>query len=189
MKILVTGAKGFVGKNLCAQLKNIRDRKARNYGVSVSEVFEYDLDSTPEDLDAWCAAADFVFIDTQGKQRTLYGIPAERLLLIFGNPDCTACRQLMESMEEEPDIQALIASGSLKVVDIYIDEDVALWKARMAEYPASWINGYDPTFTIRNDLIYNVRALPSLYLLDRDKTVLAKDAEPADVMTLLLARP
>jgi len=61
MKILVTGAKGFVGKNLCAQLKNIRDGKARNYGVTVSEIFEYDLDSTPEELDAWCAQADFVF--------------------------------------------------------------------------------------------------------------------------------
>lgn len=61
MKILVTGAKGFVGKNLCAQLKNIRDGKARNYGVSVSEVYEYDLDSTPEELDAWCAQVDFVF--------------------------------------------------------------------------------------------------------------------------------
>ena len=87
MKILVTGAKGFVGKNLCAQLKNIRDGKARCYGISpraslgrndsgvissggeagvekslsIDEVFEYDLDSTPEQLDAWCAAADFVF--------------------------------------------------------------------------------------------------------------------------------
>ena len=62
MKILVTGAKGFVGKNLCAQLKNIRDGKARCYGnVKVSEVYEYDLDSTPEELDAWCASADFVF--------------------------------------------------------------------------------------------------------------------------------
>ena len=61
MKILVTGAKGFVGKNLCAQLNNIKDGKARNYGVVVDEVFEYDLDSTPEQLDAWCAEADFVF--------------------------------------------------------------------------------------------------------------------------------
>ena len=61
MKILVTGAKGFVGKNLCVQLKNIRDGKARNYDVSVSDVYEYDLDSTPEELDAWCAQADFVF--------------------------------------------------------------------------------------------------------------------------------
>ncbi len=62
MKILVTGAKGFVGKNLCAQLKNIRDGKARCYGnVSVAEVYEYDLDSSPEELDCWCADAEFVF--------------------------------------------------------------------------------------------------------------------------------
>src|SRR5574344_2477994 len=62
MKILVTGAKGFVGKNLCSQLKNIRDGKARCYGnVVVDEIFEYDLDSTPEELDAWCQGADFVF--------------------------------------------------------------------------------------------------------------------------------
>ena len=62
MKILVTGAKGFVGRNLCAQLNNIKEGKARCYGdVAVEAVFEYDLDSTPEQLDAWCAEADFVF--------------------------------------------------------------------------------------------------------------------------------
>ena len=61
MKILVTGAKGFVGRNLCAQLNNIKDGKARNYGVDIEEVFEYDLDSTPEELDAYCRDADFVF--------------------------------------------------------------------------------------------------------------------------------
>ena len=62
MKILVTGAKGFVGQNLCAQLKNIRDGKAKCYGeVAVEEVFEYDIDSTAEELDAYCREADFVF--------------------------------------------------------------------------------------------------------------------------------
>ena len=61
MKILVTGAKGFVGKNLCAQLNNIREGKARNYPVKIDEVFEYDLDSTPADLDRYCREADFVF--------------------------------------------------------------------------------------------------------------------------------
>lgn len=61
MKILVTGAKGFVGRNLCVQLNNIKDGKARNYDVQVDAVFEYDLDSTPEELDTWCASADFVF--------------------------------------------------------------------------------------------------------------------------------
>ena len=62
MKILVTGAKGFVGKNLCAQLNNIKDGKARCYGdVTVEAVYEYDLDSTPEQLDEYCKDADFVF--------------------------------------------------------------------------------------------------------------------------------
>lgn len=61
MRILVTGAKGFVGKNLCAQLNNIKEGKARNYGVQIDEVWEYDIDSTPEDLDAWCEGTDFVF--------------------------------------------------------------------------------------------------------------------------------
>ena len=62
MKILVTGAKGFVGKNLCAQLNNIKDGKARCYGdVQVEAVYEYDLDSTPEELDSWCKECDFVF--------------------------------------------------------------------------------------------------------------------------------
>lgn len=61
MKVLVTGAKGFVGKNLCAQLNNIKDGKARNYPVGIDEVFEYDIDSTPEELDRYCLEADFVF--------------------------------------------------------------------------------------------------------------------------------
>ena len=62
MKILVTGAKGFVGKNLCSQLKNIRDGKAKCYDdLTISEVYEYDIDSTPEELDQWCRECDFVF--------------------------------------------------------------------------------------------------------------------------------
>lgn len=62
MKILVTGAKGFVGRNLCAQLKNIRDGKARCYGdLAVDEVMEFDIDSTMEQLDDYCQKADYVF--------------------------------------------------------------------------------------------------------------------------------
>lgn len=62
MKILVTGAQGFVGKNLCAQLKNIKEGKARCYGdLTISEVYEYDINSTPEELDKWCKDCDFVF--------------------------------------------------------------------------------------------------------------------------------
>ncbi len=62
MKILVTGAKGFVGRNLCENLKNIRDGKNRTRpSLRIDEILEYDLDSLPEDLDRYCREADFVF--------------------------------------------------------------------------------------------------------------------------------
>ena len=63
MNILITGAQGFVGRNLASQLKNIRDGKAGTYAVSGKElsIFEYDLNSSPEELDDYCRKADFVF--------------------------------------------------------------------------------------------------------------------------------
>ena len=102
-------------------------------------------------------AADFSFTDTRGRVRTLYGIKAEHTVLIFGNPGCKACQEIMADMESTPEISALIDSGRLQVVDIYIDQDLDDWKDHIPEYPAKWINGYDHNYTIRTDLIYNVR--------------------------------
>lgn len=61
MKILVTGAKGFVGKNLCEALKNIKEKKDRTRSVKIDEVFEYDIDNTKEQLDIYTKKCDFVF--------------------------------------------------------------------------------------------------------------------------------
>ena len=62
MNILVTGAKGFVGKNLCAALKNIRDGKDKTRPeLKIDEIFEYDVDSSIAELDVYCASADFIF--------------------------------------------------------------------------------------------------------------------------------
>lgn len=61
MNILVTGAKGFVGKNLCAALKNIRDGKDRTRNIKIDEIFEYDIDTEKSLLDGFCENSDFVF--------------------------------------------------------------------------------------------------------------------------------
>ena len=61
MNILVTGAKGFVGKNLCEALKNIRDRKDSTHQIKIDSILEYDIDSDFELLDEYCSKADFVF--------------------------------------------------------------------------------------------------------------------------------
>ena len=130
-------------------------------------------------------AADFSFIDTRGRLRTLYGIKAEYTVLIFGNPGCKACLEIMEAMESTSEVAALISSGRLQVVDVYIDQDIDDWKAHIPEYPKTWINGYDHGYTVRTDVIYNVRGIPSIYLLDADKTVLMKDAPEENVLEAL----
>ncbi len=130
-------------------------------------------------------AADFSFVDRNGRTRTLYSIRAHRVLLIFGNPDCEACQELVAQMEAMPEVSGQIQSGELKVVDIYIDEDIALWKQKVDSYPASWIVGYDPSFTIRADHLYSVRAMPSMYLLDAQKRVLVKDADEQQILSVL----
>jgi hypothetical protein len=88
----------------------------------------------------------------------------------------------MEAMSASPEITALIASGRIKVVDVYIDEDLDDWMAHIPEYPTDWINGYDQDYRIRGDLLYNVRGIPSVYLLDANKTVLMKDAPQEKVL-------
>ena len=70
----------------------------------------------------------------------------------------------------------MISAGKLAVLNIYIDEDLEAWRSYMPIYPEEWFNGFDPDFVIRTDVLYNVRAIPSLYLLDKDKTVIMKDA-------------
>ena len=131
-------------------------------------------------------ASDFTFIDTAGKRRTLHSIKAQRLLLIFGNPDCTACKEIVETLEGVPELQSLIDGGELKVVDIFIDEEIDLWKSKIPSYPSKWINGYDPYYIIRGDKLYNIRAVPSVYLLDEDKRVLLKDCPTERIFPAIL---
>ena len=68
-----------------------------------------------------------------------------------------------------------ISSGQIAVLNIYIDEDIQGWLDYMPIYPESWYSGYDSEHMVRGDELYNVRAIPSLYLLDENKTVLLKD--------------
>ena len=121
------------------------------------------------------AAADFVFCDRNGRRYSLYGIKADYVILFFSNPGCTACKQIIDELNSDARINDMISAGRLVVLNIYIDSDLAEWKKYMPIYPDTWYNGYDPDYVIRTDVLYNVRAIPSLYLLDKDKKVLMKD--------------
>lgn len=126
-------------------------------------------------------AADFRFADRKGKIRNLYSIKADLTLLFFSNPGCNACMEIIQVLRDEPVISSLINSGRMAVLNIYIDEDIQAWRSYMPIYPEQWYNGFDPDFVIRGEGLYNIRAIPSLYLLDKEKNVLMKDV-PENVL-------
>lgn len=130
-------------------------------------------------------AADFRFADRHGRMHTLHAIEAPLTLLFFSNPGCDACMNIIEMLKGEPAVSQMISEGLLAVVNIYIDEDIAAWRDYMPVYPDNWYNGFDPDLVIRTDNLYNVRAIPSLYLLDKEKGVILKDAPESKVMSYL----
>lgn len=87
----------------------------------------------------------------------------------------------MEHLVADERIASLVASGRLAVVNIYIDDELDKWREYASVYPKDWYNGYDQSYLIRSDITYNVRAIPSLYVLDSEKRVVMKDA-PAEVV-------
>jgi hypothetical protein len=125
-------------------------------------------------------ATDFRFCDRHGKIRHLYDIEAELTLMFFSNPGCNACMEIIQALNSES-VSALVDSGLMKVLNIYIDEDIEAWRSYMSVYPENWYNGFDPDFIIRSNEMYNIRAIPSLYLLDKEKNVLMKDV-PENVL-------
>lgn len=120
--------------------------------------------------------ADFSFTEFSGKKNTLYSIKADYLLLFFSNPGCPSCKDITEVIESDDNILGMMSSGRLKVVNMYIDQELDKWREYAAGYPTEWISGYDHNYIIRTDVTYNIRAIPSLYLLDSEKRVLLKDA-------------
>lgn len=107
MNILVTGAKGFVGTNLCAELRNIRDGKARCYGdLVINEVMEYDMDSTSEQLNDYCAKADFVF--------NLAGINRPKDPAEFMEGNCVFADTLLECLRKHHNACPVMLSSSIQ---------------------------------------------------------------------------
>lgn len=128
---------------------------------------------------------DFKYSNIKGKKGTLYGVKADYTMLFFSNPGCTACKEIVNDITAHGYINRLISDGKLAIVNIYIDEEVSKWRDYVPNYPSSWINGYDYTFQLRSSGTYDIRAIPSLYLLDSQKRVLMKDAPTERVISYL----
>ena len=131
-------------------------------------------------------AADFFYILSDGSRGRLHEITAEYTLLFFYNPDCPDCKRTQYILQHSEKLAGLLAAGRMRVLALYPDKDMALWNACQATFPAEWLNARDASAKseIKNEL-YAIRAIPSLYLLDKKKRVILKDATAEQLIAAL----
>ena len=129
-------------------------------------------------------ATNFQYAGITGQTGALYQINTAYILLFFNDPGCTSCIEHVEGIRQSAMMNRLISERRLTILSIYPEKDVDAWKNNYTVYPAEWIKGYDPSFTIGEK--YDLKASPTLYLLDKDKMVLLKDASLALIENYLM---
>lgn len=135
------------------------------------------------------AATDFVYTLEDGSEHRLYDIKANYTILLFSNPECPLCGEIMRQIASSQLLSALIQHGVLKVLTLYPDEDINHWRKYLDNIPSEWIRAYDKGQILSKERLYNLSAIPALYLLDRDKRVLIKDGTSvADIENLLMSK-
>lgn len=121
-------------------------------------------------------AIDFTYTLSSGKQGRLYNVSTDFTLLFFNNPGCHSCEETIESIKNSLQIQYYLSNKKLTILSVYPDEDLEEWKLHLSNFPKEWINGYDKEQTLKMKNLYDLKAIPTLYLLDNEKNVLLKDA-------------
>lgn len=123
-------------------------------------------------------AMDFQYMLPDGRKRRLSDVKAEYTIVFFNDPDCGTCKDYKMRMATSPVFLQLHSSTSngrrrLAVLGVCLDAELSRW--REASYPDMMINGYDADREISEGQLYDLRAIPSLYLLDRDRRVILRN--------------
>lgn len=119
-------------------------------------------------------ALDFSYTLADGRSARMHSLRSPYTILFFNNPDCADCARVKEYFQASALFRELWQRGELKVLSVYPDPDLELWK--QSSYPEILINSYDAKQAISEGQLYDLKAIPTLYLLDEDKRVLLKDA-------------
>ena len=148
--------------------------------------YEYDLEIARQNR-IGRVANDFTFTLASGRTGKMHNIKADYTLIFISNPGCPMCRDIKEQITASPMLQELIERKELKVLVLYPDTDLEAWREHLADYPASWINSYDAEQRIEKEHLYDLKAIPALYLLDKQKRVLAKDCTDVAYLEQILS--
>lgn len=120
-------------------------------------------------------ANDFTYITPAGFKKKMYDLKANYTLLYFYNPECNACKEMKTELTNSTIINAKLKEQKLKLLAIYTDKDEKIWLDHLNEMPTAWMQGRDEDEYLYKNNIYNLKAIPTIYLLDKQKNVLLKD--------------
>ncbi len=126
-------------------------------------------------------AADFTYTLPSGVQKRMHDLRSPYTILLFYNPDCHGCAETLAAMKQSPVLNHPAVQKQIKVLAFYPDEDLSIWEKHRSEIPSHWINSYDKELTVLTHEVYDLKAIPTLYLLDKDKKVLLKDAPVGEI--------
>lgn len=125
-------------------------------------------------------AANFSYTLASGKSHELYKLTSEYTLLIFSNPGCSTCEAVIERLTRSNEVNRALSLNNpgrtmLTILTVYPDEDLDEWLTYLPKMPATWVHGYDKGMKISREKLYDIRAIPTIFLLDKDKKVVLKD--------------
>ncbi len=118
-------------------------------------------------------AADFEFLGRDGVKRRMSHLKAEYTLLCFYDPSCDECGRVKGRLAASPAVCGMVGEGRLAVLSVNVAGDSGAW--RDAAVPEGWTDGCDVGDRLVRGAVYDLKAMPTLYLLDREKRVLLKD--------------
>ena len=118
-------------------------------------------------------ASDFEYLDRVGRRHRFYELQSELTLLVFSDPECEHCHELMPKIIGS---KVLAGDRRLKVLSVYPDENVKAWMQLRPTLPRNWSEGRSPGGQLMREQTFYLPAMPVLYLLDKDKHVILKDA-------------
>ena len=131
-------------------------------------------------------ATDFTYYLPDGTRCTLGTTPTknDRLLLVFYDPECESCHEVLQQMAADASLAEAVQSGKLNVLAVYTEGNEEAWRKALPDLPGGWTVGNDRE-AVKTGALYDLKAMPSLYLLDGKKTVLLKDAAYDKIRTTL----
>ena len=133
-------------------------------------------------------ATDFVYTLANGDKKKMHALQSSYLILFFTNPDCPACAALTQELSNSKALWSMFSMNNppinsmLTVLSIYPDSNIDQWRKALPNLPQKhWVNAYDDGTVITNKRLYDIKAIPTLYLLNKNKEIILKDTSLEEI--------